>query len=114
MTECIFCKIVAGQIKANVVLDDQRVMAFRDVNPKAPVHILIIPKKHIERFSVMPESDLDLLADIQRAVKKIAAQEKISEKGFRLITNNGKDAGQTVDHMHFHMLGGKAMSWQPV
>lgn len=114
MSECIFCNIAAGKINADVVYDDQRVMAFRDVSPKAPVHILIIPKKHIERVSAVTEEDLGIVADIHRAIQRVAIKENVSDSGFRLITNNGKDAGQTVDHLHYHLLGGKTMSWQPV
>lgn len=113
MSECIFCNIAAGQIKADVVYDDQHVMAFRDVNPKAPVHILIIPKKHIERLSAVSEADLSLVADIHRVVQEVARVEKVAESGYRLVTNNGSDAGQSVDHLHYHMLGGRALAWPP-
>ena len=112
--ECIFCNIAAGQIKADVVYQDERVMAFRDVTPKAPVHILIIPKKHIERVSAVSEADMGLIGDIHRAIQKVAIQEHVSDPGFRIITNNGKDAGQTVNHLHYHLLGGRSMTWQPV
>lgn len=113
MNDCIFCKIGAGQIKANVVYDDQRVMAFRDLNPKAPVHILIIPKKHIGSVMATSESELGLFADIYRAAQKVATSEKLVETGFRLVANNGKDAGQSVDHLHIHLLGGRALAWPP-
>lgn len=112
--DCIFCKIAAGQIKADVVFQDERVMAFRDVSPKAPVHILIIPKKHIERISAVTEADFILIGDLHRAIQRVAIKENVSDSGFRIITNNGKDAGQTVNHLHYHLLGGRSMSWQPV
>lgn len=113
VNDCIFCKIAAGQIKSQVVFEDQRVMAFRDVSPQAPVHILIIPKKHIERLSVMREEELDLLLDIHKTARMLAAQEKIVSSGFRLVTNDGKDSGQTVPHLHYHLLGGRKLSWPP-
>ena len=113
MSDCIFCKIAAGQIKADVVYEDQNVLAFRDVNPKAPVHILIIPKKHIERLSTVSEADLSLVSDIHRGVQKVAISEKLVESGYRLVTNNGRDAGQSVDHLHYHVLGGRALAWPP-
>jgi len=114
MNDCLFCKIGAGQIKSDVVYEDQRVMAFRDLTPKAPVHILIIPKKHIERVSAVTEPDFGIFADLHRAAQHVAKSQNVFESGFRLITNNGKDAGQTVNHLHYHLLGGKAMTWSPV
>ena len=113
VNDCIFCKIAAGQIKSQVVFEDQRVMAFRDVSPQAPVHILIIPKKHIDRLSAMAEEDLSLVVDIHRTARLLAEQEKLVSSGFRLVTNDGKDSGQTVQHMHFHLLGGRKLSWPP-
>ncbi len=113
MSGCIFCKIVAGQIKAQVVFEDERVLAFRDLNPQAPVHILIIPKKHVERLMSASEEDLAVFADLHRAAQKVATDEELTETGFRLVTNNGKDAGQSVDHLHYHLLGGRPMAWPP-
>lgn len=113
MDDCIFCKIVAGKISAQIVHQDKSVLAFRDLNPQAPVHILIIPRKHIDQISSMEEADLPLLGDIYGAVKTIALQEGISETGFRVVANNGPDGGQTVGHLHLHLLGGRLMHWPP-
>jgi histidine triad (HIT) family protein len=113
MNSCIFCKIVAGQIGANIVLQDESVMAFRDVNPQAPVHILIIPKKHIEHVAALSADDASLLAALQRAIQQVAKSEKILESGFRVVTNTGKDGGQSVSHLHYHVMGGRSMSWPP-
>lgn len=110
--ECIFCRIAAGQSETNFVYQDPAVVAFRDLNPQAPVHVLIIPRQHLTRVSDVKAEDLKIFGDIHRAAQKIAAQEKIAG-GFRLITNNGPDAGQTVDHLHYHLLGGRGMKWPP-
>lgn len=103
---CIFCKIVKGEIPAQKVYEDNKVLAFRDINPAAPVHILIIPKKHIENILKIKKEDTEILADIFESIKKIAKEAGIEEDGFRLISNCGKDAGQEVMHLHFHILAG--------
>lgn len=113
MSDCIFCKIAAGQMKANTVLENEHVVAFRDINPQSPVHILIIPKKHVERVSSLVERDFFYLAEIHRAAQELARSEKIEESGYRLVVNNGADAGQTVDHLHYHLLGGRHLGWPP-
>ena len=113
MQDCIFCRIASGQIKAKVVYQDQQVVAFRDINPQAPVHILIIPKKHIERFSLMREEDFPLLQDIHRAAQIVAKSENLIQEGFRIVTNEGKNGGQSVEHLHYHVLGGRPLSWPP-
>ncbi|MCG3203519.1 MAG: Purine nucleoside phosphoramidase [Elusimicrobia bacterium] len=113
MNGCIFCKIAAGQIKADVVYTNQQVMAFRDVSPKAPVHILIIPKKHIERLSTISEADFGLVGEIHRVAQWVAKNEKVEESGYRFVTNNGEDAGQSVQHLHYHLLGGRVFNWPP-
>jgi histidine triad (HIT) family protein len=113
MIDCIFCKILAGQIKADVVFEDQHVMAFRDLNPQAPIHILIVPKQHIERVAALTGETLHVVGEIHRAAQSIAKQNNVLEKGFRLITNSGPDAGQTVNHLHYHFLAGQLMSWRP-
>ncbi len=113
MSDCIFCKIAAGLIKATLVYEDDRVVAFPDINPQAPVHILIIPKKHIERVSALSDQDFSLVVDIHKAAKKLAEKHGLDKSGFRLVTNNGAGAGQSVDHLHYHMLGGRAMKWPP-
>jgi histidine triad (HIT) family protein len=111
--DCIFCKIVAGQIKAKVVYEDKTVLAFRDINPQAPVHIIVIPKEHFECLMSLGKNHLPLVADFLSAVQKIAQDENVVESGFRVVTNNGKDAGQSVHHLHFHVMGGRALGWPP-
>ncbi|MCB4756008.1 MAG: histidine triad nucleotide-binding protein [Elusimicrobia bacterium] len=113
MDDCIFCKIAAGQIKSTIVYQSETVVAFRDVNPQAPVHVLVIPRKHIEKVVRLEEKDVPLLGELFKAIKSVAESEKITEKGFRVVVNNGREAGQTVDHVHFHVLGGRPMEWPP-
>jgi histidine triad (HIT) family protein len=113
MNSCIFCKIITGSVKANVVHEDSDVLAFRDVNPQAPVHILIIPKNHIERVSSLTDKDLSIVASIHRVAQLLARSENIEQDGFRLVTNNGRNGGQSVDHLHYHLLGGRHFAWPP-
>lgn len=111
--DCIFCKIAAGQIPAKIVYEDARVVAFRDIKPEARVHVLIVPRRHIERAAnLVSDDDFVLVGDIHRAALKIATSEGLAS-GFRLVTNSGPDAGQTVDHLHYHLLGGRRMKWPP-
>lgn len=112
MSDCIFCKIAAGQLGTPLVYEGPDVVAFRDLNPQAPVHILVIPKKHVERVSALIDSDLALVGKIHGAIKAIAKSEKL-DNGFRVVTNDGKDGGQTVSHLHYHLLGGRQMNWPP-
>jgi histidine triad (HIT) family protein len=111
--DCIFCKIVAGQIKAQVVYDDPQVLAFRDVNPQAPVHILVIPKKHIQNISQVSETDTSLVGHMAKTAVEVARRENVQDSGFRLVANNGPHAGQSVDHLHMHVLGGRKLAWPP-
>ncbi|OGO81390.1 MAG: histidine triad nucleotide-binding protein [Clostridiales bacterium GWC2_40_7] len=106
MDNCIFCKIINGQIPAAVVYEDDRVIAFNDINPVAPVHIIIIPREHIASANDLTVENAGVLPDIFLAAQKIAEKLGIASKGYRLINNCGADAGQTVFHMHFHLLGG--------
>ena len=112
MENCLFCKIAAGQIPSSKVYEDESVLAFNDIDKKAPVHILIIPKKHVASVAALEDGDLDIVAHIFRVARDIAAAQGL-EKGFRLVANTGQDGGQTVDHLHFHLLGGRAMGWPP-
>jgi histidine triad (HIT) family protein len=112
-SSCIFCKIAAGEIPADVVRESDRVLAFRDLDPKAPVHILLIPKEHVESVAQLGDHHGETLADIMQAATQLARAEGIDDSGWRLVTNVGADAGQTVFHLHFHLLGGRAMSWPP-
>lgn len=113
MSDCIFCKIAAKQIPTQVVYEDTDVLAFKDISPKAPTHLLVIPKKHIEKLSDLQPGDAELGGKMLLAVGKIAEQIGIKDNGFRVVINNGKYAGQEVFHLHFHVLGGKQMSWNP-
>lgn len=106
MNNCIFCKIVNGEIPSAIVYEDETVLAFKDINPAAPVHVLIIPKKHIASLKEITVENIKILADIHLAAKKIAQELGIYDKGFRLINNCGEDAGQTVFHLHYHLIGG--------
>ena len=111
MENCLFCKIISGEIPSEKVYEDELVFAFRDINPQAPVHILAVPKKHLASLDAVGEaSDRDLAACL-RAVKKIADQEKL-ERGYRVVSNCGPDACQSVHHLHFHIMGGKQLSEQ--
>ena len=105
--DCVFCKIVDGKIPSTKVYEDEEVLAFKDINPIAPIHILIIPKKHIKSLTEL--DDNELLAHIFRVIKDVAKSQGIEEKGYRVITNIGEDGGQAVKHLHFHVIGGKKL-----
>ncbi len=109
MTDCIFCKIIKGDILGNIVYHDEQVTAFRDINPAAPTHILILPNKHIDSVNVLIDDDEQLIGHLFTTAKNIAAQEDIAEGGYRLIMNTGAGAGQTIFHIHLHLLGGAPM-----
>ena len=114
MADCIFCKIARGEIPAQVVFEDDFVIAFKDLSPKAPVHVLIVPKKHIQSVKHFKNDDKELAAHIfVDVVPKIAAELGISDDGFRLVVNTGDNGGQTVNHLHIHLLGGRKMTWPP-
>ncbi len=109
MNDCLFCRIVAGEIPSTKVYEDDTVFAFRDINPQAPTHILVIPKTHISGCNGVNGDNSSLVAHIFEVIPKIAAAEKL-ENGYRVVSNCGPDAGQTVPHLHFHILGGKALA----
>lgn len=111
MTDCIFCKIVSGEIQGNIVFRDEQVTAFRDINPAAPTHILIVPNKHIDSVNMLIVDDEPLIGHLFTTAKDIAAQEGIAESGYRLIMNTNADGGQTVFHIHLHLLGGAPMKY---
>ncbi len=113
MEGCIFCKIVRNEIPAQLVYQDNLILAFRDVNPVAPVHVLIIPKKHITGVLELSESDSETIQRIWLVIPKLAQELGVAEKGFRVVVNSGSAAGQSVPHLHFHLLGGRALSWPP-
>ena len=107
MDDCLFCKIIAGDIPSTKVYEDEYVFAFRDINPQAPVHVLIVPKKHMTNVL---ECDAETAAALAEAIRKIAAQEGVSESGFRVISNCGRDGAQSVKHLHVHLLGGTQLT----
>lgn len=110
---CIFCKIIKRQIPAKIVFEDDQTIAFEDITPQAPTHILIIPKIHIENFSKITEADKEYLVKLLFSAKKIAKEKKVEQSGFRLVINSNKDAGQDVYHLHLHLLGGRKFHWPP-
>jgi histidine triad (HIT) family protein len=112
MTDCLFCKIANREIDSNIVLESEDVVAFRDINPAAPTHVLVIPKRHISSAHELGAADGDLLGQMFAALGKIAEDEGIAG-GHRIVTNIGPDAGQSVHHVHFHLIGGRSMSWPP-
>jgi histidine triad (HIT) family protein len=113
MSDCIFCKIAAGEIPSAVVYEDDQLFAFKDINPAAPVHILIIPKQHITSALEIDQENSDLIGQIYVAAAKIAKEMGIDGTGFRIVNNCGSDGGQTVGHIHFHLLGGRELGWPP-
>jgi len=108
-SSCIFCRIAAREIPSEIVRESDRVVAFRDTNPQAPTHILLIPKEHIASVAELGDDQGDLLTDIVQAANQLARAEGIADDGWRLVTNVGPDSGQTVFHLHFHLLGGRSM-----
>ena len=110
-SDCLFCRIIRGEIPSQKVYEDEYVYAFRDINPIAPVHVLIVPKEHMTDALCLTGETSAVAAHVFAAAAAIARQEGLADKGFRVVTNCGEDAGQTVPHLHFHLLGGKPMSW---
>lgn len=108
MSDCIFCRIIAGEIPSEKVFENEDVLAFKDIEPQAPVHLLVIPKKHIESLAALPEEELPLAGELLSAANALAAEFHLSN-GYRVVTNVGADAQQSVRHLHFHLLGGKAL-----
>ena len=111
--DCIFCKISAGEINSDIVHETDRIVAFRDVNPQAPTHILIIPRQHIATINDLTASDAELVGQLYLAAKKIAADEGLANPGYRVVMNCNAGAGQSVFHVHLHLLGGRPFNWPP-
>ncbi|MEU2389811.1 histidine triad nucleotide-binding protein [Streptomyces sp. NPDC007369] len=111
--DCLFCKIVDGQVPATMVLETETVVAFRDINPQAPTHVLVIPKAHYPDAASLAAGAPELAADVLREAGAIAAQEKVDDHGYRIVFNTGSGAGQTVFHAHAHVLGGRGLQWPP-
>jgi histidine triad (HIT) family protein len=113
VAECIFCKIAAGEIPTKLLFENEQLIAFNDINPQAPVHFLVVPKKHIPDLLALTEFDLDLLPAIQQIIVKLTRKLGLDRNGFRVVVNTGNYGGQTVPHLHFHVLGGRALTWPP-
>ncbi|GAA4492171.1 histidine triad nucleotide-binding protein [Actinoallomurus oryzae] len=115
MTEqdCLFCKIVSGDVPATVVRETDRTLAFRDINPQAPTHVLVVPKAHHPTAADLASSDAGLLAELVRGTHEVAVAEGVAESGYRVVFNTGPGAGQTVFHVHAHVLGGRGLNWPP-
>jgi len=110
---CLFCRIGRGEVAADIVHEDDLVLAFSDINPKAPTHLLVIPRRHIQSAADLRESDAEMLGRLFGVAAQLARDAGISDRGFRLVTNSGSGAGQSVDHLHFHLMGGRQMGWPP-
>ena len=113
MSYCIFCKIINGDIPSKKVYEDDKVLAFHDISAAAPVHVLVIPKEHIESVNMINEKNSEIVAHIFIVINKIVKELNINETGYRVVNNCGEDGGQTVQHMHFHLLGGRNLQWPP-
>jgi histidine triad (HIT) family protein len=113
MTNCIFCRIASGDIPANVVYQDDQVVAFRDLNPQAPTHVLVVPRRHVATLNDLGETDAELVGRMYLAARQIAADEGVAERGYRTVFNCNAEAGQSVFHLHLHVLGGRPMGWPP-
>ncbi|MFI6794841.1 histidine triad nucleotide-binding protein [Streptosporangium canum] len=111
--DCLFCKIVAGEIPAKIVHETDRTLAFRDVNPQAPTHVLVVPKEHYPDAAALAAADHGLADDVIKAAHAVAEQEGVATSGYRLVFNTGAEAGQTVFHVHGHVLGGRGLTWPP-
>lgn len=111
--DCLFCRIASGEQDADVVDEDDRWLAFRDINPQAPTHVLVVPKRHVDHVDDLGADDRDLAGELLLAAGRVARQEGLAEEGYRVVANTGRRAGQSVFHLHFHVLGGRSMKWPP-
>lgn len=111
--DCLFCKILAGDIPADIIYESESAIAFRDISPQAPTHVLVIPRKHVSTINDLDEEDRALVGDLFLAAKQIAAEEGIDESGYRAVMNCNEGAGQSVFHIHLHVLGGRGLTWPP-
>jgi len=111
--DCIFCKIAAKELPAKVIYEDEHMIVFPDISPAAPIHVLVIPKKHIANLLEIEPEDVPIVAHIMATIPKVAAQQGLADDGFRLVVNTKDNGGQTVNHLHWHVLGGRFMTWPP-
>lgn len=110
---CLFCKIIAGEIPSDTVFEDDTIVAFNDINPVAPVHQLLVPRRHVQSAAELSEADAPMLGRLFAAAAELAREAGLPEKGYRLVTNIGPEAGQSVPHLHVHLIGGRRMAWPP-
>jgi histidine triad (HIT) family protein len=113
VTDCLFCRIATGEIPAQFVYEDDSVVAFHDVDPQAPVHVLVVPRRHVPNLPVAAAEDPELIARVVAVVAQVAALQGIDESGYRSVVNTGPDAQQSVQHLHFHVIGGRQLGWPP-
>ena len=113
MKDCLFCKIASGDIPSKKAYEDEQVIVFHDISPAAPVHVLIVPKRHLASINDVTEADGGLIAHVFKVAVQVASELGLSENGYRIVNNCGKDGGQTVAHLHFHLLGGRYLDWPP-
>ncbi|MEA4940112.1 MAG: histidine triad nucleotide-binding protein [Christensenella sp.] len=113
MSDCIFCKIVSGDIPSTKIFEDEQVIAFRDINPQAPTHVLVVPKRHIPGVNELAEADEALVGHVYSVISKLVRELGIDESGYRVVVNSGADGQQSVPHLHFHVLGGRLLAWPP-
>ncbi|RQD74886.1 MAG: histidine triad nucleotide-binding protein [Candidatus Syntrophonatronum acetioxidans] len=113
MSDCLFCKIISREIPSEIVYEDDKIIAFKDIQPQAPVHVLIVPKEHISTILGLRDESAELIGYLHQKVKDIAEEIGVSDSGFRLVCNHGKDGDQIVPHVHFHLLGGRSLTWPP-
>lgn len=113
MSECIFCKIINGDIPSNKIYEDDKIVAFNDLNPQSPTHVLIIPKEHIPSANYIDENNSSIIGSIFVVINKIARENGLDKQGYRIVNNCGEFGGQTVEHIHFHLLGGRQLQWPP-
>lgn len=111
--DCLFCQIVKGEIPADIIYQDERCLAFRDINPQAPVHVLVIPREHLESLDDASQKEEALLGHLLRVAARVANEQGLSESGYRTVINTGAGAGQSVFHLHVHALGGRSLNWPP-
>jgi histidine triad (HIT) family protein len=113
MTDCLFCKIVSGDVPAKIVRESAGTVAFRDINPQAPTHVLVIPREHVATVGELADADPELLAELLREARQVAVDDGVADSGYRIVFNTGAQAGQTVFHVHAHVLGGRGLEWPP-
>ncbi|MDY0028260.1 MAG: histidine triad nucleotide-binding protein [Candidatus Humimicrobiaceae bacterium] len=113
MEDCLFCKIINKEINSNIVFENDNVLIFKDISPQAPVHLLAVPKKHVSSILEIEKLDSDIIKELMEAIARVALEMGLDKEGFRIVTNTGRGAGQSVDHLHFHIMGKRKFNWPP-